>query len=309
MKKYTFLLLAFILILSNAWANNGEFIKISVPDNSNYELRLMEDYTSSSEYAIFEIIQGLEGIYEVNGVKQTLNFSSKIYVKDTEERAIFGLADFRWEFIEIEIPSGEKIKVNASGHIYNKEGNSFSTKRKFLNINPIIKKDVKADAMFCTNADYNTYPKIGDGDIISIIFEAEQCWGACPEYKLEFFSDGNLKYIGEKFVSDIGQKESKIDESVFNSLAKSFKNKGFFTMKDEYRGKESEATYDNFGCPMGVSLNWVDHCHERIMTVKTTIGTKEVKNCYEGPKELEELEELLINTAKQVIPGLLKEKE
>jgi hypothetical protein len=60
------------------------------------------------------------------------------------------------------------------------------------------------------------------------------CYGTCPAYKLEIYSDGKVKYEGHSFVKVIGTKTWYIDEIAIKKLNKLITDYGYLDMqKDE----------------------------------------------------------------------------
>ncbi|MFW5795254.1 MAG: DUF6438 domain-containing protein [Bacillota bacterium] len=56
------------------------------------------------------------------------------------------------------------------------------------------------------------------------------CYGSCPAYKLEIYSDGKVKYEGDRFVKVTGTKIWYIDDIAIKKLNNLITNYGYFDM-------------------------------------------------------------------------------
>ena len=96
------------------------------------------------------------------------------------------------------------------------------------------------------------------------------CFGKCPIYKIEIFSDGSGIYTGTRFVEHIGITKFKISESDVNNILEYANKIGFEKLEDEY----SEPITD-------------------LPTTYITIKNKKIKDYAGAPKKLKALEELI----------------
>ena len=60
------------------------------------------------------------------------------------------------------------------------------------------------------------------------------CYGPCPIYKLTIFGDGEVVYVGEGFVREVGIRVSSITERKVKNLIKRFEKIGYFRLKKSY---------------------------------------------------------------------------
>lgn len=96
------------------------------------------------------------------------------------------------------------------------------------------------------------------------------CFGTCPIYRIQIFSDGTGIYNGKKFVENIGEIRFQISKEEIKNILEFAKRIKFSEMKDEYY----EAISD-------------------LPTTYVTIKEKSIKDYVGSPKELRKLEELI----------------
>ena len=113
--------------------------------------------------------------------------------------------------------------------------------------------------------------KVNTSEIELIIsLQRTACFGTCPIYKIEIFSDGSGIYTGTRFVENIGVSKFQLVKSDINKILE-FANKiGFSKLKDEY----SEPITD-------------------LPTTYITIKDKKIKVYTGAPKTLKNLENLI----------------
>ena len=103
-----------------------------------------------------------------------------------------------------------------------------------------------------------------------ICLQRTACFGTCPIYKIEIYTDGSGTYTGTRFVKNIGVSEFQLEKSDVKNILE-FANKiGFSKLKNEY----SEPITD-------------------LPTTYITIKNKKIKDYTGAPKELKNLEELI----------------
>ena len=108
-----------------------------------------------------------------------------------------------------------------------------------------------------------------DKEII-ISLQRTACFGTCPIYKIEIFSDGSGIYTGTRFVENIGITKFSLSETQMNLILTKAKAIGFTNMKAEY----SEPISD-------------------LPTTFIQIKDKKIKNYTGAPKTLKNLENLI----------------
>lgn len=75
----------------------------------------------------------------------------------------------------------------------------------------------------------------------SVIFlKRTQCFGTCPVYEIEVFSNGHGIYTGYKFVKDIGVREFKLSTLQIEKILDYAKKIDFKNLKSEYSAAISD---------------------------------------------------------------------
>ena len=77
--------------------------------------------------------------------------------------------------------------------------------------------------------------KVDSSEIELIIsLQRTACFGTCPIYKIEIFSDGSGIYTGTRFVENIGVTKFSLSETQLNLILTKAEAIGFTNMKEEY---------------------------------------------------------------------------
>ncbi|MEM7549611.1 MAG: DUF6438 domain-containing protein [Bacteroidota bacterium] len=61
-----------------------------------------------------------------------------------------------------------------------------------------------------------------------------QCFGTCPAFDFELYSDCTVKYEGKAHVNQIGSFESKIKRKTYLEIVNQFEDSEFFQFQDRY---------------------------------------------------------------------------
>ena len=72
-----------------------------------------------------------------------------------------------------------------------------------------------------------------DKEVI-ISLQRTACFGTCPIYKIEIYTDGSGIYTGTRFVENIGVIEFSLSETQINLILTQSESIGFMNMKEEY---------------------------------------------------------------------------
>lgn len=67
-----------------------------------------------------------------------------------------------------------------------------------------------------------------------ITLERTQCFGACPMYTVNLFSDGTVVYLGIQYVDVVGVQISHVEPSVVEGLVREMTMTGYFAWNDAY---------------------------------------------------------------------------
>jgi len=107
--------------------------------------------------------------------------------------------------------------------------------------------------------------------------ERETCFGDCPAYSVQVYSDGTVIYTGKVNVKEIGEKRFKISQEKIQEVINAFQRINYFSLKDRYDVDDK-----------GMSVTDQP-------TTTTSIclegKKKRVVDYYFAPKELEQLED------------------
>ena len=96
------------------------------------------------------------------------------------------------------------------------------------------------------------------------------CFGSCPIYQIEIFSNGNGIYTGTRFVKNIGATKFQLSKNELDVILSYANQIGFTNMQGEYYEPLSD-----------------------LPTTYIKIYAKEIKDYIGAPKELKILEELI----------------
>ena len=100
-----------------------------------------------------------------------------------------------------------------------------------------------------------------------IKMEKTACYGTCPVYVVEIFSDGTVYFIGKQFVDKVGKYNSKLSTDDLSILKSKIIATDFFNLENTY---DSQIT-DFPSC---------------ITEVKLEGKTKKITNRHGGPAQL-----------------------
>jgi len=117
-----------------------------------------------------------------------------------------------------------------------------------------------------------------DSEIV-ITIERGACFGSCPIYSAQIYSDGTVIYKGVDFVKIKGKRRHRISKDRVNQLIKAFEQINYFSLKDKYDVDENgQSVTDMPTITTSISLNG---------------KYKKVIDYYFPPKELVALEDLI----------------
>lgn len=79
--------------------------------------------------------------------------------------------------------------------------------------------------------------KNSNSSTIVFEFQTTSCYGTCPVYTMQIFSDGTLTLDGFEHLDKIGHFKSRISIDKLNELILSFDNASFFNLENSYRSQ------------------------------------------------------------------------
>jgi len=115
----------------------------------------------------------------------------------------------------------------------------------------------------------NTSTQINTKEPI-ISMQRTACFGECPIYKFEIYSNGDCRYIGKKFVNKIGEYKFNLKKNNIDLILSKAKEINFKKMDDKYISSITD-----------------------LPTTYIKIKNKKIVDYSNAPKELKELENLI----------------
>jgi Domain of unknown function (DUF6438) len=70
--------------------------------------------------------------------------------------------------------------------------------------------------------------------VLMVDLQKTGCPGKCPVFKMEVFSNGKIRYIGEKYADMKGKYESQLDNFTYKMLFDRAKRINFFQLSNQY---------------------------------------------------------------------------
>ena len=112
-----------------------------------------------------------------------------------------------------------------------------------------------------------------------ISLQRTACFGTCPIYKIEIYSDGSGTYTGTRFVENIGSSKFQLSKTAVKTILSEAETIGFANMKEEY----SEPISD-------------------LPTTFIQIKDKKIRDYVGAPKTLKNLENLIDQLYQKAVP-------
>lgn len=122
---------------------------------------------------------------------------------------------------------------------------------------------------------------------ILITIERTACFGSCPVYSAQIYTDGLVIYKGKDSVRVKGQKRYRISKGEVKDLVREFDRINYFSLKDSYQFDEK-----------GMSMTDLP---TTITSISLNGRQKKIVDYYGAPKEL-----ILLENAIERIAGLDK---
>ncbi len=141
-------------------------------------------------------------------------------------------------------------------------------------------------------------------EINSVMLQRTVCYGTCPSYSVQIFSDGKVIYYGGQFVKVQGKRTYSVPVDSVKSLFRFVVKINFFSLQNEYTSKLEIHTR-----PDGIKdtvVRFVTDAPNKFITIQSRDLTKTIKDYYAGPRELEELEQIIDRIAQTSV--LIKTK-
>lgn len=75
-------------------------------------------------------------------------------------------------------------------------------------------------------------------DIESVTLERTECYGNCPAYSVEIFSDRGVRFVGKAHVGKLGDQAATIGPADFDFLVRAVQRLNFFGLGSRYVGRK-----------------------------------------------------------------------
>ncbi len=161
-------------------------------------------------------------------------------------------------------------------------------KTKTAEDSAIEKEVLVVDSALVENSDSTVKEKIvteepDDEDVLEIIFEYKKspCFGNCPVFTVQLFSNGRIIYDGKFHVEKKGLFESNVNDSFIYTIFQEAEKIGFFEMSKTYpedgtviadlpktvtylkKGEKEHKVINSFAAPKDL-LNFEQYLNEKI---------------------------------------------
>lgn len=78
------------------------------------------------------------------------------------------------------------------------------------------------------------------GGPVTITLTRSVCFGFCPAYRVTIAADGQVVYVGERFVNVVGERRAIIPREEVQRLVRRFDEIGFDQLRDSYRAQVTD---------------------------------------------------------------------
>ena len=120
------------------------------------------------------------------------------------------------------------------------------------------KKKAPADT---TSIDQPHPPDTLPGTTAIATLERTGCYGECPVYRLTVNSDGNVVYVGTRWVKVLGRQVYKISDAQLAELQAAFERANFAQLRDYDKVESTDDDWAHISYRRGGGLKRVRHYH------------------------------------------------
>lgn len=85
-----------------------------------------------------------------------------------------------------------------------------------------------------------TPTRAAENDDVAITLTRSVCFGFCPAYRVTIHGDGEVVYVGERFVNVRGEQRARIPREDVERLLLRFEAVRFAQLRDEYRAQVTD---------------------------------------------------------------------
>lgn len=75
---------------------------------------------------------------------------------------------------------------------------------------------------------------------VEITLQRTPCFGFCPDYTVTITGEGEVRYVGRRFVNAVGERHASIPRADVERLLQRFDAIGFDRLRDEYRAQVTD---------------------------------------------------------------------
>ena len=75
---------------------------------------------------------------------------------------------------------------------------------------------------------------------VTITLTRSMCYGFCPAYRVTISGDGQVTYVGERFVNAVGERRATIARADVEGLLRRFDDVRFDQLRDAYRAEVTD---------------------------------------------------------------------
>jgi PAS domain-containing protein len=75
---------------------------------------------------------------------------------------------------------------------------------------------------------------------VMITLTRSVCFGFCPAYRVTISGDGQVTYVGERFVNVVGERRASVPRADVERLLRRFDEADFDQLRDEYRAQVTD---------------------------------------------------------------------
>ncbi|MBL8544399.1 MAG: hypothetical protein JNJ63_11390 [Hyphomonadaceae bacterium] len=75
---------------------------------------------------------------------------------------------------------------------------------------------------------------------VEITLQRTPCFGFCPDYTVTITGEGDVRYVGRRFVNVVGERHASIPRADVERLLQRFDAIGFDRLRDEYRAQVTD---------------------------------------------------------------------
>ena len=104
-------------------------------------------------------------------------------------------------------------------------------------------------------------PDLAPGKTLLATLERTGCYGECPIYRLTVSTDGNVVYVGTRWVKVLGRREYQLSPAQLSDLESAFERVNFMALRDYDRVESTDDDWAHVSFQRGGKIKRVRHYH------------------------------------------------